>query len=154
LAKAFGLPQNAFEVPGLRPTPVSTGARHLMIPIINLAALRAVTINSDALTAVTKSTNCGGCYLFTCETLESASTARTTRCGIFPISHGWGKESRMGPLAAYLRARDVIAGNKEIVVEQGDEVGRPGRIHVRLEEWEVLVGGRSFVVTEGKIIAP
>jgi predicted PhzF superfamily epimerase YddE/YHI9 len=40
------------------------------------------------------------------------------------------------------------------VVEQGDEVGRPGRIHVRLEEGEVLVGGRSFVVTEGKIIVP
>ena len=48
LAKAFGLPQKAFEVPGLRPTPVSTGARHLMILIIDLAALRAVTMESTS----------------------------------------------------------------------------------------------------------
>ena len=48
LAKAFGLPQKAFEVPGLRPTPVSTGARHLMIPIIDLAALRAATMESTS----------------------------------------------------------------------------------------------------------
>jgi PhzF family phenazine biosynthesis protein len=61
--------------------------------------------------------------------------------------------SAAGPLAAYLQAGDVVRGTKEIVVEQGDEVGRPGRIHVRLQEGEVLVGGRSFVVAEGKILA-
>jgi trans-2,3-dihydro-3-hydroxyanthranilate isomerase len=153
LAKAFGLPQKAFEVPGLRPTPVSTGARHLMIPIIDLSALRAVTIHSDALAAVTKSTNCGGCYLFTLETLESTSAAHAR---FFAPAMGDREDpatgSAAGPLAAYLQAGDVVRGTKEIVVEQGDEVGRPGRIHVRLQEGEVLVGGRSFVVAEGKIL--
>lgn len=80
--------------------------------------------------------------MFTRETLESTSTAHAR---FFTPAMGDREDpatgSAAGPLAAYLHARDVIRGNKEIVVEQGDEVGRPGRIHVRLEEGEVLVGG-------------
>ena len=125
-----------------------------MVPIIDLAALRAITINSDALAVITNATNCGGCYLFTRETLESTSIAHAR---FFTPAMGNQEDpatgSAAGPLAAYLQARDVIRGNTEIIVEQGDEVGRPGRIHVRLQEGEVLVGGRSFVVTEGKIFA-
>lgn len=154
LAKAFGLPQRVFEVPGFRPTPVSTGVRHLMVPLTDLASLRAVSINSDALAAVTKSTNCGGCYLFTRETLESASTAHAR---FFTPAMGDREDpatgSAAGPLVAYFQAHEAIRGNEEVVIEQGDEVGRPGRVHVRLAGGEVLVGGRSFVVAEGNIAA-
>lgn len=152
LTKAFGLPPKAFEVPGLLPAPVSTGARHLMIPVINLAALRNVTINSEALAGVTKSSQCGGCYLFTQETVENTSTAHAR---FFTPAMGDREDpatgSAAGPLAAYLQARNVIHGKEEVVIEQGDEIGRPGRIYVRLKQEQVLVGGRAFVVAQGEI---
>lgn len=154
LGGAFGLPPKAFEVAGLRATPVSTGARHLLVPVADLSALRAVTVHPEALAELTKKMDCGGCYLFTRQTLETSSTAHAR---FFTPAMGTREDpatgSAAGPLGAYLQRAGRLADHTEIVVEQGDQVGRPSRIHVRLEGGVVRVGGPSVVVTQGNLLA-
>ncbi|MGH7451857.1 MAG: PhzF family phenazine biosynthesis protein, partial [bacterium] len=59
--------------------------------------------------------------------------------------------SAAGPLGAYLVSRNLIAEGVWAVVEQGDEMGRPSRIEVRVKGDQIEVAGRSAIVAEGTL---
>jgi PhzF family phenazine biosynthesis protein len=59
--------------------------------------------------------------------------------------------SAAGPLGAYLESRSRVVTGMPFVVEQGDGLGRPSRIEVRVSGDTVKVGGRCVIVGEGRL---
>lgn len=152
LARVLGLDPSDLEVEGLEPQVVSTGATHLLAPVRSLAALKRVRVDAAGLTALARPLGCHGCYLFCLETREPGSAAHAR--AFFPgigISEDPATGSAAGPLAAYLVSRIVIAAGVWAVIEQGDEMGRPSRIEVRVTGNRIEVAGRSIIVAEGTL---
>jgi trans-2,3-dihydro-3-hydroxyanthranilate isomerase len=152
LAHVIGLDVSELDVPGLEPRAVSTGANHLLVPVKSLAALARVRVENDGLLALARSVGCQGCYPFTLQTREPGSAAHAR--AFFPgvdIEEDPATGSAAGPLGAYLAASGRVAEKTTFVVEQGDEVGRPSRIEVRVSGDTVTVGGQCVIVGEGRL---
>jgi len=152
LAGALGLDPSELEseVESLDPQAVSTGARHLLVPVRSLAALKRVRVDAEKLIALASPLGCHGCYLFSLETLEPGSAAHAR--AFFPgigISEDPATGSAAGPLAALLASRGLISEGAWVVIEQGDEMARPSRIEARVRGDRIEVAGRSVIVAEG-----
>ena len=154
LAGALGLDPSELEseVESLDPQAVSTGARHLLVPVRSLAALKRVRVDAEKLIALASPLGCHGCYLFSLETLEPGSAAHAR--AFFPgigISEDPATGSAAGPLAALLASRRLIPEGAWVVIEQGDEMARPSRIEARVRGDRIEVAGRSVIVAEGTL---
>jgi len=152
LAGALGLDPSELEseVESLDPQAVSTGARHLLVPVRSLAALKRVRVDAEKLIALASPLGCHGCYLFSLETLEPGSAAHAR--AFFPgigISEDPATGSAAGPLAALLASRGLIPEDAWVVIEQGDQMARPSRIEARVRGDRIEVAGRSVIVAEG-----
>jgi trans-2,3-dihydro-3-hydroxyanthranilate isomerase len=154
LASALGLDPSELELEdeSLYPQVVSTGAKHLLVPVRGLASLKRVRINEDRLIALASPLDCHGCYLYSLETREPGSAAHAR--AFFPgigISEDPATGSAAGPLAALLASRRLIPEGEWVVIEQGDEMARPSRIEARVRGDQVEVAGRSVIVAEGTL---
>jgi len=154
LAGALGLDPSELEseVESLDPQAVSTGARHLLVPVRSLAALKRVRVDAEKLIALASPLGCHGCYLFSLETLEPGSAAHAR--AFFPgigISEDPATGSAAGPLAALLASRGLIPEDAWVVIEQGDQMARPSRIEARVRGDRIEVAGRSVIVAEGTL---
>jgi trans-2,3-dihydro-3-hydroxyanthranilate isomerase len=74
---------------------------------------------------------------------------------VFVPAHGVGEDpatgSAAGPLALHLARHGRIAFGDEIVIRQGEEIGRPSTLHaVARSAEEVEVGGPAVVVARGE----
>jgi trans-2,3-dihydro-3-hydroxyanthranilate isomerase len=74
---------------------------------------------------------------------------------VFVPAHGLGEDpatgSAAGPLALHLARHGRIAFGDEIVVRQGEEIGRPSTLHaVARSPEDVEVGGSAVVVARGE----
>jgi PhzF family phenazine biosynthesis protein len=152
LARVLGLDPSDLKVEGLEPQAVSTGAMHLLVPVRSLAALERVCVEAEGLVALARPLGCQGCYLFCLETQEPSSAAHAR--AFFPgigISEDPATGSAASPLGAYLVSQNLIAEGVWVVIEQGDEIGRPSRIEVRVRGNQIEVAGRSVIVAEGSL---
>lgn len=152
LARALGLEVSDFDLKGLEPQAVSTGAMHLLAPVRSLSVLESVRVDAERLVAVARPLGCEGCYLYSLETREpnSAAHARAFVPGI-GIAEDPATGSAAGPLGALLASRGLLSEGTWSVIEQGDEIGRPSRIEVRVSGGQVEVAGRSVIVAEGRL---
>jgi PhzF family phenazine biosynthesis protein len=57
-----------------------------------------------------------------------------------------------GPLAAYLRRADLLAPDREVVLNQGHAMGRSSYLHVRMDGTRVHVGGQVMDVARGELV--
>jgi trans-2,3-dihydro-3-hydroxyanthranilate isomerase len=81
------------------------------------------------------------------------------KCRVFVPAHGVPEDpatgSAAGPLALHLARHGRIAFGDEIVIRQGEEVGRPSTLHaVARSEEEIEVGGSAVVVARGEFRLP
>jgi trans-2,3-dihydro-3-hydroxyanthranilate isomerase len=77
----------------------------------------------------------------------------------FGVSEDAATGSAAGPLAVHLARHGRIGFGDEIVIEQGEEIGRPSRLHARVEGApdrieRVEVGGSAVVVARGEFQLP
>jgi trans-2,3-dihydro-3-hydroxyanthranilate isomerase len=152
LARALGLDPSDFDLDTQAPQAASTGAAHLLAPVRTLSALERVRVDVERLVALARPLGCEGCYLFSLETREPGSAAHAR--GFFPgigITEDPATGSAAGPLGALLASRGLLPEGVWAVIEQGDEIGRPSRIEVRVSGDQVEVAGRSVIVAEGKL---
>jgi trans-2,3-dihydro-3-hydroxyanthranilate isomerase len=160
LARALGLDPSDFgidfgadfDLERLKPQAVSTGAMHLLTPVRSLSVLKRVRVDAERLIALARPLGCEGCYLFSLETREPDSVAHTR--AFFPgigIAEDPATGSAAGPLGALLASHGLLPEGTWRVIEQGDEIGRPSRIEVRVSGGQVEVAGRSVIVAEGKL---
>lgn len=143
------------------PQVVSTALPQLMVPIRSRAALAALPSGGRGgeLAALLREvgTDCAMCFAAT-------ETAARWHCRMFAPALGVPEDpatgSAAGALGCYLVHHRLLgsqAAREGFVIEQGAEIARPSRIHVRVDTdgggqiREVRVGGEAVTVIEGEV---
>lgn len=154
LAQALSL-EEADLVPELPAQVVSTGLPHFLVPVRSLEALGKARAVPDLLPAVTAGAGTRWAYLFSVDTPGTMAVARARLLGVGREDPATG--SAAGPLGAYLVRYGLHrAGAMEI--EQGIELGRPGRISLDVprqggEIGPVRVSGTVHIWARGDLKA-
>jgi trans-2,3-dihydro-3-hydroxyanthranilate isomerase len=143
--------------------PVTTPDHDLLIPVAGLNVLRALTPNMAALAEVATHAGVRGVCLVSRETVEKGSA---THCRFFAPHFGIPEDIVTGSVhssigiwlleAGILHADGTLAA---FTAEQGDDMGRPGRLRVELQVHDgavarVRVGGSAVTVLAGSIAVP
>lgn len=162
LALALGLTVSDFDET-LPIQVVSSGIPSIDVPLKSLDVLKRCRVNSSLLAEINLREG-GGCYVFTRETLEGNPSQAHAR--LFAPDYGIPEDpatgSACGALASYLVHHGALAiepkdGVYNFVVEQGDFMSRPSRIHASITGTKgnveiTRVGGTSVIVVEGDVI--
>ncbi len=133
-------------------------ANYLYIPIRRLHTMFALKPNYFAMSQFLSNRNLGGLCAFTTETVDRGSAVHSR---FFAPGLGINEDpvtgSANGPLGVYLFERGEVQGSGPevtLVGEQGDAIGRKGRVHIRLGVkgtvvTSVQIGGRAVTVYSG-----
>ncbi|MGW4463995.1 PhzF family phenazine biosynthesis isomerase [Micromonospora sp. NPDC004704] len=155
VARAVGLGRDDIsEV--LAPQVVDTGANHLMVILRGAEALAAATPDKPALIAVAESVAAQGVYLAWLDGTEPRPTAHAR---FFNPGVGLDEDpatgSAAGPLAALLHRHELLDADEELVIVQGETMGRRSTIRATVGRDNVVtVAGRGCVTVRGSIHPP
>jgi trans-2,3-dihydro-3-hydroxyanthranilate isomerase len=162
LARALGLAREDLDET-LPIQSISTGLSCMAVPVRSLADLRDCKINSSLLGEIYTRHGATGCHVFTRETIEVGQARAHARffapADNIPEDPATG--SACGALGAYLVYHQGLSlepedGRYKFVIEQGDFIHRPSRIHLDVKGKkgsieEVKVGGASVPVAAGEV---
>jgi PhzF family phenazine biosynthesis protein len=134
--------------------------RYLYVPIRRLHTLFALKPNFFAMAQFLQNRGLHGVSVFTTETVDRGSAVHSR---FFAPSEGINEDpvtgSANGPLGVYLFERgeiDAVRDQVSLIGEQGDAIGRPGRVMISLgvagdRVLSVRIGGRAVTVLDGEI---
>ena len=156
LAAALGLDPSAIR-PGSPVQEVSCGSAFFFVPLVSRAAVDQAAVDARAMEAVFK--NAGitrrGTFVFSTEPGPDGATCYSRMLG---ASEDPATGSASGPLGCYLVKHGLVAASQAgaMVSAQGVKMGRPSRIHIKLDLrgsdiTRVRVGGTSVLVGEGRL---
>lgn len=148
LAEALGLARD-YILPDPKPRPADTGAAHLMVRLRDAAAVDGARPHAERLLAVLRGTAAEGCYVYA---LDAAVSDRAYARFFNPTVGLWedaATGTAAGPLAAYLSAAGILAGDR-LVIEQGTQMGRRSILRIRLTP-EPELSGTGVVILRGTI---
>ena len=153
LARALGLEAEHLVADQLIAQTVSTGASHLLVPARDREVVDRARPDTERLTVELRAVEGEGCYLFCLDPVDETSTAYAR---FFNPTVGIWEDpatgTAAGPLACQLVAAGIVVG-PDVVVEQGHVLGRPSRLHVRVDD-EVTIYGAAVVAAEGVLRVP
>jgi trans-2,3-dihydro-3-hydroxyanthranilate isomerase len=158
LAAAMGLDPTQL-VPNLPVQEVSCGSAFFYAPLTTRAAVDAVQMNGRELDAVFKQAGVQrrGIFVFTTDAGGDGATVYSRMVGATG-SEDPATGSASGPLGCYLIRHGLVPRSAAgaIVSAQGVKMGRPSRIHIRLDMsgqdvTRVQVGGTSVLVGDGRL---
>ena len=154
LAAALGLDASALRA-GVLPQEVNCGSAFFMVPLASRAAVDQAVVDIRAVAAVFEAAKITrrGLFIFSTEPGADGATAYSRMMG---ANEDPATGSASGPLGCYLVKHGLVPPEKAgaIVSAQGVKMGRPSRIHIKLdvngsEVTRVRVGGTSVLVGEG-----
>ena len=140
----------------------STGLPCLLVPVRSLDVIGRVEPKREELHSLSKELDVAGVVVYTWGVFSEGSTVHA-RCYLPNpgILEDPASGLAAGALGAYLVENEFIPKDKfeRIVIEQGDWVGRPARIHVRVEKHgssirKVEVGGTARISFRAKLTLP
>jgi trans-2,3-dihydro-3-hydroxyanthranilate isomerase len=136
----------ALSLPGLEAAWLSEagGTNHVLVP--TTSPLENLTPDLAAVEAL--AARAGGMSLCAFRRLDDATLHVRVFVPSAGIAEDPGTGSAAGPIGVL--ARRLWGANESILIRQGDEIGRPCRIHVRAVEGEIRVGGRVVAAAEGR----
>jgi trans-2,3-dihydro-3-hydroxyanthranilate isomerase len=158
LAAALGLDPSALR-PGVLPQEVNCGSAFFMVPLVSRAAVDQAVVDIRAAAAMFEAAKITrrGLFIFSTEPGADGATAYSRMMG---ANEDPATGSASGPLGCYLVKHGLVAPDKAgtIVSSQGVKMGRPSRIHIKIdlaggEISRVRVGGTSVLVGEGRLRA-
>lgn len=156
LAAALGLDASALR-PGVLPQEVNCGSAFFMVPLVSRAAVDQAVVDTRAVAAAFEAARLTrrGLFIFSTEPGPDGATAYSRMMG---ANEDPATGSASGPLGCYLVRHKLITADKagSIVSAQGVKMGRPSRIHIKIdvagaEITRVRVGGTSVLVGEGRL---
>ena len=138
---------------------VSTGLPFIIIPLKTLESIKRACTVPDLLFDMVRDLEAKQVLVFSPETEEEGARLKVrVFADYLGVKEDPATGSANGCLAGYLvRHRYLGAGEIDIAVEQGREVGRPSMLHLRAREAEggriqVDVGGNVILVARGELI--
>jgi trans-2,3-dihydro-3-hydroxyanthranilate isomerase len=158
LAAALGIDPSALR-PGVPPQEVNCGSAFFMVPLASRAAVDQAVVDIRAAAAMFEAAKITrrGLFIFSTEPGADGATAYSRMMG---ANEDPATGSASGPLGCYLVKHGLVAPDKagSIVSAQGVKMGRPSRIHIKIdlaggEISRVRVGGTSVLVGEGRLRA-
>jgi trans-2,3-dihydro-3-hydroxyanthranilate isomerase len=158
LAAALGLGPDALH-PGVSPQEVSCGSPFMFVPLVSRAAVDQAVVSIPAATAAFEAAKLTrrGLFIFSTEPGADGATCYSRMMG---ANEDPATGSASGPLGCYLVRHGLVPPGQAgaIVSAQGVKMGRPSRIHIKLdmtgaEISRVRVGGTSVLVGEGRLRA-
>jgi PhzF family phenazine biosynthesis protein len=127
---------------------VSTGLFTLPICIKSFDVLKNIKPNFDKIKTICNELNAGSFHVFTFETLESNSVFHARNFApVYAVNEDPTTGTANGAVCSYLLKNKIIKENN-LICEQGDIIGRPGRVFVEIDNDTVRVGGRAKVIEE------
>jgi len=130
---------------------VSTGLFTLPICIKSFDTLKNIIPDSELIKQICTTIRVGSFHVFTFETLEDTSVYHARN---FPPLYGINEDpvtgTANGAVCSYLIKNKIITQNN-LICEQGDVIGRPGRVFVEINDSTVKVGGKACFVEEKEI---
>jgi PhzF family phenazine biosynthesis protein len=134
----------------------STGLPWLMVPVNYFEHLRDVTLDANAVEELCEQAGTEGVYAFTFDTIDGDATVHARAFApLAGVREDPVTGTAAGACGAYVRRHGAVdAEMGPIVVEQGHFVDRPGRVHVRVEDDDVRVGGTAVTAFEGEVAIP
>ena len=157
LMSALGLEASAIR-PGSSPQEVNCGSAFFMVPLVSRAAVDQAVMDTRAVAAVFEAAQVTrrGLFIFSTAPGADGATAYSRMLGAASEDPATGSAS--GPLGCYLVRHGLVPADKagSIVSVQGVKMGRPSRIHIRIDLsgsdiTRVRVGGTSVLVGEGRL---
>jgi PhzF family phenazine biosynthesis protein len=140
--------------PETPPASVDNGPVHLFVRVASTAAVRELQPDIAALTRLSRDFSLTTVAVFAL--LEGAAEAVHIRC--FAPAAGIAEDPVTGSANAALPAYLAHSGlldrvGRRYVARQGEELGRAGRVHIRVldDEGRAEFGGRAITVIEGEI---
>lgn len=158
LAAALGLDASALR-PGVLPQEVHCGSPFFMVPLVSRAAVDQAVVDIRAAAAAFEAAKITrrGLFIFSTESGADGATCYSRMMG---ANEDPATGSASGPLGCYLVKHGLVPADKagSIVSAQGVKMGRPSRIHIKIdlaggEISRVRVGGTSVLVGEGRLRA-
>jgi trans-2,3-dihydro-3-hydroxyanthranilate isomerase len=139
---------------------VSTGIKSLAVPVRSAEVLGSITVNSSVLSEAYLAVGAIGCYVFTTDSRDGGAAQARFFAPDDNIPEDPVTGSAAGALSGYLVHHGVISspdGECSFIIEQGDFMGRPGRVHAQVSGSpgnvsEVRIGGESVIVARGELI--
>jgi len=130
---------------------VSTGLFTLPICIKSFDILKKIKPDFQKIKKICNDLGIGSFHLFTFETLEHASVYHARNFApIYGVNEDPVTGTANGAVCGYLLKNRIIQENN-LLCEQGDIMGRPGRVFVEINKNVVKVGGRAKIVEEKEI---
>ena len=162
IARALGLAREDLDE-SLPIQIISTGLSFLAVPVRSISDLGRCKVNAGLLSEIYVRAGGTGCLVFSRETLEIGDSRAHARmfapADNIPEDPATG--SACGALGGYLVHHGVSGvvpedGKFKFVIEQGDFIHRPSRIHLEVKGdkgsiEQVRVGGYSVVVAKGEV---
>ena len=127
---------------------VSTGAAHLLVAARDRAAVQAARPDSSALLGVLRNAGAQGCYLY------ATGRGNTAYARFFNPTVGLWEDAATGSAAGPLSWLLCGGRSGRLTVEQGDAIGRPSRIELRVDDGHVTLLGSAALFAEGRIHIP
>lgn len=130
---------------------VSTGLFTLPVCIKSYNVLKSITPDYEKIKDICIKNNFGSFHLFTFDTLEPRSVYHARNFApVYGINEDPVTGTANGAVCSFLLLNKII--HEDILVcEQGDIIGRPGRVFVEIAKNSVKVGGRAKIVKEKEI---
>ena len=151
VANATGLQLEDFD-PDLPIQTVSTGLPFCIVPLRSMGVANRLAIPQDRAAAYLANTDA---KFFHCICPAEAGSGADWHARMqFYNGEDPATGSASGCTAAYLVANSLAADGEQVVIEQGVEMLRPSRIHVRASSdgarvRDVFVGGRTILTATG-----
>jgi len=125
---------------------VSTGLFTLPVCIKSFAVLKTVTPDFEEIKKICQLLGVGSFHLFTFDTVEPGSTYHARNFApLYGINEDPVTGTANGAVSSYLIKNGIIK-EKNLTCEQGDVIGRPGRVYVEIDKDVVKVGGKARIV--------
>lgn len=163
LVRALGLKPEELDE-SLPIQTISTGIRVLAVPVRTLEILGRCRVRAEELVQAYQRTGAIGCYVFARESFDGAPSQVHARAFVpdAGVLEDPATGGAAGPLAAYLVHHGALElepdeGFFRFVIEQGDFIKRPSRIHAEVKGArgsieQVRIGGPSIVVAHGQLM--
>jgi len=130
---------------------VSTGLFTLPICIKSYDDLKNIKPDFEKVKKICDKIGAGSFHVFTFETIEPNSIYHARNFApVYGINEDPVTGTANGAVSSYLLKHKIIK-DKNLICEQGDIIGRPGRVFVEIGKDVVKVGGKARIAQEREI---
>lgn len=131
---------------------VSTGVGHLLVEVVDRAAVDRVAPDSASLKSLLGTYGAEGCYVFSTASADDGADAYAR---FFNPTVGIAEDpatgTAAGPLAALLTRDGLRPGDRQVRILQGAALHRPSTLRVFVDGDRVELSGSGLIVAEGKL---